>query len=328
MIKFTVGENQGNQRLDRFLKKYFDRASLSYIYKLIRKDVKVNGKRRTPETMLAVGDELTVYISEEEAESLKRRIKISHTRKQFAVIYEDRNILAVEKPFGLLTHGDGREKKNHLANQVVDYLIAKGDYDPAAERTFVPSPANRLDRNTTGIVLFGKTAAALQELNSMLRERRGIEKIYATITSGHIDKELHLRDEMIKDEGRNLVSVSKGGQTGKLMDTEVFPVKISDKDCGYTFAEVKINTGRTHQIRVQLAEAGYPIIGDPKYGNEAVNKIVKKRYGLTTHLLHSRKLVFSCCREDGPLYYLQGKELVCPFPGNFSRIKEDIFGKN
>ena len=175
MIKFTVGENQGNQRLDRFLKKYFAKSSLSHVYKLIRKDVKVNGRRKSPETLLEPGDEITIYNSAEEAEAMQRKAKEVRAKKQFSVVYEDENILAVEKPFGLLTHGDGKEKKNHLANQVLDYLIAKGDYVPAEEKTFVPSPANRLDRNTTGLVLFGKTSAALRELNGMLRERGAID---------------------------------------------------------------------------------------------------------------------------------------------------------
>ncbi len=325
MIKFTIGENQGNQRLDRFLKKYFAKSSLSHVYKLIRKDVKVNGKRKTPETVLAAGDEITIYISEEEAAAMQRESKAVRIKKQFTVIYEDENILAVEKPFGLLTHGDGKEKKNHLANQVLDYLTAKGDYVPAEEKTFTPSPANRLDRNTTGLVLFGKTSAALRELNGMLREGGSIEKLYVTITAGCIKQSLHLKDGMTKDERKNIVSISGNG--GKLMDTEVFPLSVS-KDGRYTLAEVKINTGRTHQIRVQLSEAGYPIIGDTKYGRENINRIVKKRYGLTTHLLHAEKIVFSRCREDGPLYYLQGKEIVCPLPENFAGIKEDIFGKN
>ncbi len=353
MIKFTVGENQGNQRLDRFLKKYFAKASLSHIYKLIRKDIKLNGKRAKPETILSVGDQLTVYMSEEEASALQRQKEIPRTKKQFTVVYEDENILAVEKPFGLLTHGDGREKKNHLANQVLDYLIAKGDYLPMAEKTFVPSPANRLDRNTTGIVLFGKTAEALKELNEMLREREGIEKFYLTITAGCIKKELRLKDEMIKDEKRNMTLIiaktdssensdglentsssysknkikNQNDKQAKLMDTEVFPVAISSKDSGYTLAEVKINTGRTHQIRAQLAQAGFPIIGDTKYGNVRTNHVVKQRYQLTTHLLHAGKIVFNDCREDGVLSYLNGREITCPPSEMFIRIKEDIFGK-
>ena len=129
MINLTIGENQSQQRLDRFLKKYFAKASLSYIYRLVRKDVKLNGRRAKPETMLAAGDELTIYISAEEALSLQGAKASLHaadagarprTKKQFTVVYEDENILIAAKPFGLLTHGDGREKKNHLANQIRD----------------------------------------------------------------------------------------------------------------------------------------------------------------------------------------------------------------
>ncbi len=358
MINLTIGENQGQQRLDRFLKKYFAKASLSYIYRLVRKDVQLNGRRAKPETMLAAGDELIIYISAEEALSLqgaKASLRAAdagarpRTKKQFTVVYEDENILIAAKPFGLLTHGDGREKKNHLANQVVDYLIEKGEYRPSREPTFTPAPANRLDRNTTGLVLFGKTASALKELNSMLRERTGIEKLYFTIASGCIKEELHLRAAMVKDESRNMAAIVSAGDSvkgdsvkdkdgeeraeqgapqGKLMDTEVFPLAVSARDGGYTLAEVRLNTGRTHQIRLQLAAAGHPLIGDPKYGSGRVNKIVKQRYGLSTHLLHAGRLIFTDCRTAGPLSYLQGREFSCPLPAQFVRIKEDIFGKN
>ena len=325
MIKLTIGENQGNQRLDRFLKKYFAKASLGYIYKLIRKDVKVNGKRKTQETILEVGDELVIYISEEEAKSLQKEVKKVNAKKQFTVIYEDENILIAQKPFGLLTHGDGREKKNHLANQVIDYLISTGEYDPRVDRTFTPSPANRLDRNTTGLVIFGKKAAALQELNTMIRERDAIEKIYMTIVSGKVENGLQLRDSMVKDERTNVVTIT-ADEDGKSMETDITPIAYSNIGKPYTLVEAKIRTGRTHQIRVQLAGAGYPIIGDIKYGKPVINNYMKSKYDLTTQLLHAYKLVFAECRQDGPLAYLQGKEFVCPLPDRFERIKTDIFG--
>lgn len=156
MIEIIITENQGGQRLDRFLKKYFDKAPLSLIYKMIRKDVKVNGKRSTKEAMIQAGDRLAVYLSEEEAKALQTQKKRVRAKRQFSIAYEDENLLIAEKPFGLLTHGDKTEKKNHLANQVVDYLIEKGEYNPRADRTFAPAPAGRLDRNTTGLVMFGK----------------------------------------------------------------------------------------------------------------------------------------------------------------------------
>lgn len=326
MIKITIGENQGNQRLDRFLKKYFAKASLSHIYKMIRKDVKVNGRRKPPETIVEPGDEIVIFMSCEEAESLQRDIKKGFAKKQFSVIYEDDNILIVDKPFGLLTHGDGKEKKNHLANQVLDYLISRGEYDPRTEKTFAPSPVNRLDRNTTGLVIFGKNAPALQELNNMIRQRDSIEKIYMTIASGAIKENLYLRDNMEKDGIRNLSFVSDMEDESKAMETDVFPIAYSRSSKPYTLAEVNIRTGRTHQIRLQLAYAGHPIIGDSKYGNPAINNYVKSRYGLTTQLLHAHKLIFAHCREDGPIGYLEGREFTCPLPKRFERIKEDIFG--
>ncbi len=326
MIKLTIGENQGNQRLDRFLKKYFAKATLSYIYKLIRKDIKVNGKRKKPESILEVGDELVIYMSEEEAKSLQKEVKRVTAKKQFTIIYEDENILIAQKPFGLLTHGDGHEKKNHLANQVIDYLISKGEYDPRVDKTFTPSPANRLDRNTTGLVLFGKKAAALQELNMMIRERDAIEKIYMTIVSGTIGEKMELRDSMVKNQRTNTVTIVDDG--GKGMETDITPIAHGSIGSGkdYTLVEAKIRTGRTHQIRVQLAGSGHPIIGDIKYGKPAINNYMKSKYDLTTQLLHAYKLVFAECRADGPLGYLQGKEFVCPPPERFQRIKEDIFG--
>lgn len=324
MIKLTIGENQGNQRLDRFLKKYFAKASLGFIYKLIRKDVKVNGKRKQPETMLSAGDELVIYMSEEEAAKLQKEVKTVNARKQFKVVYEDENILIVNKPFGVLTHGDGREKKNHLANQVIDYLISKGEYDPRVEKTFTPSPANRLDRNTTGLVLFGKKASALQELNTMIRERDAIEKVYLTIVSGHIDEVMELRDNMVKNERTNTVSVCQ--EEGKSMETDITPIELSRGGKAYSLVEAKIRTGRTHQIRVQLAASGHPIIGDVKYGKPQVNSYMRSKYDLTTQLLHAYKLVFADCRQDGPLAYLQGIEFICEPPERFERIKTDIFG--
>lgn len=325
MIKISITENQANQRLDRFLRKYLTKASLGSIYKMIRKDIKVNGKRVSPQSVLKMGDELVMYISQEDLSAMQKdNTHKNHplSRKQFSVIYEDEKILVVSKPFGLLTHGDSREKKNHLANQVIDYLIQKGEYDPRKDTTFTPSPANRLDRNTTGLVIFGKTSESLKELNRMMKEREGIEKIYLTIVAGHLDRSLRLVDHMVKDEKKNMVAVSLHDED-KVMKTDVSPIKTSS---GYTLAEVKIYTGRTHQIRVQLAAAGFPIIGDTKYGDVNINAGMKDSYGLTTQLLHAYKLKFSGCGDSSTLAYLDGKEFVCRLPGRFERIKKDIFG--
>ena len=199
MVNIEIGRNEAGQRLDRFLKKYLAEAPLSYIYRAIRKDVKVNGRRSPEDAVLKEGDMVTVYISDDKLADFVRKPEHRKVKRQFKTAYEDDNIIAVEKPFGLLTHGDRTEKKNHLANQVIDYLMEEGTYNPRLEKTFTPAPVNRLDRNTTGIVLFGKNAPALQQLNRAIRERKAVGKYYLTITSGEMEKGLVLKDRMVKD---------------------------------------------------------------------------------------------------------------------------------
>lgn len=188
-----INDNESGQRLDRFLRKYLNNAPLSRIYKSIRKDIKVNGKRCKEDYILQVGDEVSFYILEEELASLSKKKPRGRAKRQFSIVYEDEHIIAVSKPFGLLTHGDSFEKKNHLANQVVDYLIEKGDYNPRLEKSFTPAPVNRLDRNTTGIVLFGKNAQSLRELNKYIRDRGSIEKFYMTIVKGELKENFTYR---------------------------------------------------------------------------------------------------------------------------------------
>ncbi len=322
MIKLIISENEKDQRLDRFLKKYLKNASLGYIYKLIRKDVKINGKRGSIDTMLSEGDEISLYINDEELNNLTKTKKHEKSKRQFNIAYEDDNILIVEKPFGLLTHGDSTEKKNHLANQVISYLIEKGDYVPRVERTFVPSPVNRLDRNTTGLVLFGKNNKALQVLNKMIRERGYVNKYYLTIVSGNMKSELVLKDKMEKDESKNMVKVlPEDYEDGKIMETIARPLKYKD---GFTLVEVELVTGRTHQIRAHLARAGYPIIGDTKYGFKAANRKVEEKFDLTTQFLHAYRLSFVSAEE--PLEYLIGKNITAELPKNLEMIKNSIFG--
>lgn len=215
MIELEIKQNDKDQRLDRFLKKYFDKAPLSMIYKMIRKDVKINGKRGKEATLLAEGDVLQIYITEEQAHQFHSEKKQIRVAKQFTVAYEDEDMLIVSKPFGLLTHGDKREKKNTLANQVAGYLQGKGEYDPASEQTFRPSPVNRLDRNTTGLVIFGKNAESLRRLSEEIKTREGIAKYYLTIVKGRVDEEMIIEDSLEKDENTNTVRIVNGKTSGQ-----------------------------------------------------------------------------------------------------------------
>lgn len=315
MVTIKAGTNDAQRRLDRFLRQYFDKAPLSLIYKMIRKDVKVNGKRASRETLLSEGDEISVYISEEQAEALRSTRRVWHAPRQFKVLYEDEQVLFVGKPFGLLTHGDKTEKKNTLVNQVEGYLMEKGDYSPVKENHFRPAAVNRLDRNTTGIVLFGKTQEALRTYTVLMRDKEAVDKEYLAIVTGRIEETLMLRDRMVRDETDNR---SRLAEEGKWMETLVTPLAASGK---YTLVRVRILTGRTHQIRLHLAEVGHPILGDPKYGAPKINEAAKKEYGVRGQLLHCAAMRF----HEGPL---AGKTIECPPPDTFTRIQKALFKEN
>lgn len=329
MKEIIITKNQGDQRIDRFLKKYFEKSSLSFIYKMIRKDIKVNKKRVKNDYVLKENDVLSLYLDDDTFNNLKRDRKITPAKKQFKVVYEDDNILVCDKPYGLLTHGDKNEKKNHLTNQVIDYLIGKGEYEPRMETTFTPAPVNRLDRNTTGLIIFGKNALALKEMSALIRNRKNISKKYLTIVFGHVDKELHLVNYMTKDEYMNLVTVhsvkAKETEHMKLMETKAKPLKVGTyKGEKFTLMEVEILTGRTHQIRAQLASSNHPIIGDIKYGNKKFNAWSKNNLKISTQILHAYKLVFSETLE-GTFEYLKGTALVSEPTDDFLTLKEMIF---
>ena len=342
MEKLTVGRNDSGQRLDRFLRKYLKGASLGYIYKIIRKDVKVNGRRVSRESIISEGDEISLYLPPGELEKFTGSRggngenagktgtsqgpdeKKSRIIRALDVIYEDENILAAFKPYGLLTHGDSRENRNTLVNHVTDYLIAKGDYVPRIEKSFVPAAVNRLDRNTTGIVLFGKNAPALRKLNSMIRQGDMVSKFYLTVTAGEMQGPLFLKGSLVKDEKTNRVSISPEGsqaENEKAIETIARPILTGG---GYTLAEVELVTGRTHQIRAHLASAGYPVAGDEKYGDRKVNRMLAEKYGLRAQLLHAYRLHVNDAGQ--PLEYLKGRTFMSPLPSMGEKVCRGIFG--
>ncbi|MBQ6314543.1 MAG: RluA family pseudouridine synthase [Mogibacterium sp.] len=329
MRDINITSNDAGRRLDRFLRKYLGHATLAEIYKIIRKDVKVNGKRKAESYMLAEGDVLTLYLADETIDRMtggnpgrQRKADNHKAKRQFRIIYEDSNILAADKPYGLLTHGDSHEKKNHLANQVKDYLIEQGEFDPSSEKVFSPAPANRIDRNTTGLVLFGKTAASLKSLNKMIRDDM-IDKFYLTIVHGRLTEEMTLTGSLIKDQDTNKVSISADDSEGLHIVTVVRPVETFTYAEGFTatLVEVHLVTGRSHQIRAHLASIGHPVIGDTKYAarsSRKANDYLSRTFRLSTQLLHAYRVEFRETTED--LQYLKGRQLTAPVPPVFDKI--------
>ena len=326
MVKVEIGSNDAGQRLDRFLRKYLKKAPLSAVYKIIRKDLKLNGRRAKEDTVLKEGDVLSLFIDEQKLQELTKEPKKHRAKRQFTVAYEDDDVLIVTKPWGLLTHGDSREKKNTLMNQVCGYLQDKGEYDPAGEKTFTPSPVNRLDRNTTGLVIFGKTAEGLRQLTRLIREREYVSKYYSTIAAGNLKEEMTIDDRLLKDADRNRVRISREGQSAVSVAR---PVEHS-ADGKFTLVEVELVTGRTHQIRAHMAGKGFPLAGDSKYGTLTAGRRANdklKKYGVTTQLLHAGRLSFGDIPEKyTALAGLRNKEIKAPVPAEFRRVWDGLKG--
>lgn len=341
MVEIRIGTNEQGQRLDRFLRKYLQGAPLSLIYRMVRKDVKVNGKREKNVYMLEDGDVVTLYLDQNHLDELRGAGSrgVDHSgrngqdrtgrkpRRTFRIAYEDDEVLIADKPAGLLTHGDRTEKSKHLANQVQDYLIEKGEYDPRNEKTFAPAPVNRIDRNTSGLVIFAKNYDTLKRFNELIRERKKIRKFYLTVVCGRIPGEMTLSGMISKDEARNVSGMTgEEDANSKTAVTHVRPLRngvieeLGNRE--FTLAEVEIETGRTHQIRVQLADAGYPLAGDPKYGDPLVNKKLKDTFGLTHQLLTAAKLEFGDMNDDHPA--LSGKTVEAEIPKVFRKVRNSI----
>ncbi len=266
MKEIVIGQNEAGQRLDRFLMKYLDKSSRNNIYKLIRKKVfRINGKRANAEMMIHNGDVLSIYLQDESLNAListdVERKKDKNTFKKkvhLDIVYEDDDMLIVNKPKGLLTHPNKSEYKNTLSSQVAIYL------EEYATRMFKPAPVHRLDKNTSGLVIFAKTYQSLKKLNADIRDRQ-IQKKYICVVEGYINKASSMEAWLKKNEDKNKSSWLTDYEMGaKQSIMEYRPIKKYKE--GYTLVEVDLHTGRSHQIRVMLSGINHPIVGDVKYG--------------------------------------------------------------
>lgn len=321
MKTLIIDENYENQRIDKYLKKLLCQAPSQLIYKMLRKkDVKVNGVRVKENYILKKGDKVELFLYEDCFQELTKPQSIYDLAITFDVLYEDQNILVVNKPVGLLVHEDINEDMNTLSNQVLTYLYQKGEYDPQQTLGFTPGPVHRLDRNTSGIVIFGKTMRALQDLNEMMKKRHCIDKTYLTICKGYMTS-VELIGYMKKDSDRSLARMVSSNTEGALkMHTIVENIQSNQK---YSLLKVKIITGRTHQIRLHLSSVGHPIIGDSKYGDFELNRYLKKTYHFQNQFLHAYQIQF--VKPIGSLKYLQDVVIQSPLPQNLERLKKILF---
>ncbi len=320
-----VTANESEQRLDRFLRKYLTNVSLSDIYKIIRKSrVKVNGKKAKENYRLIEGDSIEISISDisnidSPKENVEKIDKI-HTNTNLTIIYEDKNILLIDKDTGTFVHSDKTHKENTLISQVIYYLYKSGEYNPEEEITFRPAAVNRLDVNTGGIIIFAKNYASLKELNELIRERR-IEKKYISVIKGKMDKSGELRGYITKDEVNNISQISDNkGNKGKEVCTKYKCLKSNGE---YSLVEIELITGRSHQIRAHLSSIGHPIIGDMKYGDRNVNNYFRKEFGIKNQLLYAHSIGFG--EIEGDLSYLSGKSFFSNLPIEYLNVIKKVF---
>ena len=303
MKEFTIGKNDAGQRLDRWLGKMLPLLPAPLAQKYIRlKRVKVNGKGSQRDVRLQVGDVLQLYINDEFFDTPREdNAFLAVFKPKLDIVYEDENLMLLNKRPGLLCHADEHEKVNTLITHIQAYLYQKKEWNPRDEHSFTPALCNPIDRNTGGIVMAAKNAETLRILNQKIRDRE-IAKYYLAILHGKMTPpQGKLEGFLLKDEDKAQVKVfHKPVPGGKSAATLYKTLKVNR---GLSLVECELLTGRTHQIRAQFAAAGHPLLGDGKYGRERDNK----QYGRSFQALYSYKLEFTFPTDAGILEYLRGR---------------------
>ncbi len=308
MKEFIITAADDGRKLDKWLQREMPTAGMGVRQKLFRqKCFKLNGKHVKGDAVLKKGDELKIYAPDELFEKPKKEDPfLSKIKPNLSILYEDANIIIADKRPGLMAHPDANEKVNTLLTHVQAYLYQKGEYDSQDKRAFAPALCNRIDRFTGGIVIIAKTENAMHIINQKIRDRE-IEKYYYCIALGNFNKRYGTMDNyIVKKPDMKKVSVSlrpvEGGQRSM---TKYRVLQYKD---GLSLVECELLTGRTHQIRAQMAFAGHPLLGDNQYGNRAKNE----KYGRSFQALYAYKLKFAFEGEKTELDELNGKEFTVP----------------
>ena len=310
MREFVIGRNDAGQRLDRFAKKAAPALPDSLLQKYLRtRDIKINGRPAKGDARLSEGDTVRLYVPEEFfAASAPRDDWKKVSAPQLDIAYEDENILIADKKPGVLCHAAEGWERSTLIAQIQAYLRQKGEWDPARENSFAPALCNRIDRNTGGLVIAAKTAEALRIMDEKIKNRE-IDKRYLCVVSGRPrPAEGTLRGWIFKDAKKNQVYVYDTPRTGAQSAATAYRLLASGG--GLSLLECRLITGRTHQIRAQMAHAGWPLLGDGKYGRERTNR----QYGEKGQMLHSYRLTFTFSGGSGTLDYLNGKTVTASEP--------------
>ena len=313
MKEYKIGKNEANQRFDKYLHKLLKEAGSGFLYKMLRKkNITLNGKKADGTEKLKEGDVVKLFLSDETFQKfsgetiLATEFLIPEAKREFelSILYEDDDILIINKPKGMLSQKSS--PSDFSANEyILDYLLRTNQVTAEELKTFRPSICNRLDRNTSGLLIAGKSLKGLQNMAEQLKSR-SMKKYYRCIVKGTVTKPQKISGYLLKDEKTNQVTVLKENtDKAKYIETEYQP--IMQYQGKYTLLEVHLITGRSHQIRAHLASIGNPILGDEKYGNHALNQELAKRFSIKGQLLHAYRLEF----PDGFI-------VTAPLPEEFS----------
>lgn len=326
MREIIIKENEAGQRFDKYLKKYLPKAPGGFLYKMLRKkNILLNEKKASGGEKLSSGDRVKFFLSEETMDKFSEEtesVESFASSGELSVIYEDLDILVLNKPAGMLSQ---KAKKGDISvvEVLTGYLLKSGALKKEELKTFRPGVCNRLDRNTSGLIVAGKSLLGLQVMSELFKSR-ALKKNYLCIVKGCITEGAHIRGYLKKEERTNRAEICKEPSPERMseftpIETEYFPVAYHPE---LTLLKVHLITGKTHQIRAQLAALNHPIVGDYKYGERAFNDVYKKRYQIEAQLLHAYELILP--EIEGAMSRLSGQVFYAPAPPVFYRMIEDI----